>query len=149
MSLVVLLDSSPLGLLTNPKHSPQVVACRQWAAAVQAAGHRIIVPEISDYEVRRELIRGNMQRSLRALDRLVRQLEYLPLTTATMRRAAEYWAAARQAGVPTAGPAEIDADVILAAQADTLGEPNTIVATANLGHLSRFVRAELWPNITP
>jgi len=90
-----------------------------------------------------------MQRSLRALDRLVRQLEYLPLTTATMRRAAEYWAAARQAGVPTAGPAEIDADVILAAQADTLGEPNTIVATANLGHLSRFVRAELWPNITP
>lgn len=37
-------------------------------------------------------------------------------------------------------------DAILAA---TLGDPAVIVATANLGHLARFVSAELWPNITP
>ena len=68
--------------------------------------------------------------------------EYLPLTTAAMRKAAELWAIARQTGRPTAGDKNIDADVILAAQAIALGEPNTVIATTNVSHLSRFVAAE-------
>jgi predicted nucleic acid-binding protein len=146
---VVVLDSSPLGLLSNPNHPPEVVACRAWAAALQAAGHRLIIPEIADYEVRRELIRARKVRSLRALDRMVAQLKYLPLTTAAIRQAAEFWAAVRQAGLPTSGPADLDGDAILAAQAVTLGEPNVLVATTNVGHLARFVAADLWSNITP
>ena len=149
MSAVVILDASPLSLLSNPNHPPDVVACRAWAATLQAAGHRIVVPEISDYEVRRELIRARKVRSLRALDRLISQLDYLPLTTAAMRRAAEFWATVRQAGLPTAGPAELDADAILAAQAVTFGDPNLVVATTNVGHLARFVPADLWSNISP
>lgn len=66
-----------------------------------------------------------------------------------MRQAAELWARARQMGQPTAGDQTIDADMILAAQALTLGAPAVVIATTNVGHLSRFVPAELWQNITP
>ena len=149
MSAIVFLDASPLGLLSNPNHPPQVIACRNWAASLQAAGRRIIVPEITDYEVRRELIRAKKLRSLRALDRLIAQLEYCPLTTAAMRQAAEFWASIRQSGLPTAASGDLDADVILAAQAFTLGDPNIVVATTNIGHLARLVPADLWSNIVP
>lgn len=147
--ITVVLDSGPLGLLSNPNHPAPVVACRAWAAALQAAGHRIVLPEIIDYEIRRELIRARKTRSLRVLDRLAGQFDYLPLTTAAMRQAAEFWATVRQAGLPTAGQGDLDADVILAAQAASLGDPAAVVATANVGHLTRFVRADLWSNITP
>jgi len=146
---VVLLDAGPLGLLAHPHHPPQVTACRQWAAALQAAGRRIIVPEIADYEVRRELLRAGKPLGLALLDALAGQLEYLPLTTAAMRKAAELWALARQQGQPTAADAAIDADVILAAQALTLGSPDVVIATTNVGHLARFVPAEFWQNIQP
>jgi hypothetical protein len=66
-----------------------------------------------------------------------------------MRRAAELWALARQQGQPTAADTDLDADVILAAQALTLTASTVIVATTNVGHLARFVSAELWQNIPP
>ena len=37
--------------------------------------------------------------------------------------------------------------VILAAQAKTLGVPDVVIATTNVGHLSRFAPAELWQDI--
>ena len=145
----VLLDSGPLSLLSNPINLPDVVACRAWAQAMRSAGHRVIVPEIIDYELRRELIRAKKLRSLRFLDRLAVQFQYLALTSAVMKQAAEFWAVIRQAGLPTAGPDDLDADVILAAQARALGDPNVIVATTNIRHLARFVPADLWTNIVP
>jgi len=39
--------------------------------------------------------------------------------------------------------------MILAGQALTLGTPDVVVATTNIGHLSRFVPAELWQNVAP
>jgi hypothetical protein len=71
------------------------------------------------------------------------------LTTTAMRRAAELWAQARQHGYPTAANTDLDADVILAAQCLTLSAPGVLVATTNIGHLSRFVPADLWQNISP
>ena len=109
----------------------------------------MIVPEITDYEVRRELLRTGRWSSIRRLDALAKATEYLPITTAAMQRAAELWAQARQQGQPTAGDNTIDADMILAAQALTLGVPQVIVATTNVGHLSRFVPADDWQNIVP
>src|SRR5262245_30495174 len=61
-------------------------------------------------------------------------LEYLPLTADALRRAAEFWALARQGGYPTAPDPALDADVIFAAQAATLGAP-AVVATGNVAHL--------------
>ena len=64
MSAAVVLDSGPVGLLTNPNNAPVPVAIRRWLADLIAAGRRVILPEIVDYEVRRELIRTNKLHSL-------------------------------------------------------------------------------------
>jgi len=108
---------------------------------------RVIVPEIADYEVRRELLRAELAASVKRLDSLNEAIEYSPLNTETMRRAAQLWATARQIGRPTAGDKTIDADMILAAQVLDLGLSNAIVAATNVGHLNRFVPADLWHNI--
>lgn len=148
MSHVVLLDTGPLGLVTNPKRSPQSVACAQWLQTLIARGMRVIVPEIADYEVRRELLRAKKERGLARLDALASRLEYLPLTTAAIRQAAVFWAQARQQGQPTADDKALDGDVILAAQAMTLGVADIVIATTNVGHLLRFAPAALWPELT-
>jgi predicted nucleic acid-binding protein len=145
---VVVLDATPLGLLANPNHTHGPVACRRWVAALQAAGRQVILPEIADYEIRRELLRANLVASVRLLDDLARQLTYLRLTTAMMHRAAELWAQARNTGRQTAPDPALDCDVILAAQALSLGVP-VVVATANPAHLSRYVTADHWQNIAP
>lgn len=68
-----------------------------------------------------------------------------------MQRAADLWAQARRAGLTTGDPKKLDIAVILAAQGLTLGvSPSTaIVATSNVSHLTRFLPADNWSNITP
>jgi predicted nucleic acid-binding protein len=148
VSAVIVLDATPLGMLSHPRNPPPVAACRQWLADLVSAGRRVVVPEIADYEVRRELIRLSSQNAIINLDQLATQLEYLPLTTAAMRRAADLWARSRSGGQPTASNLALDADVILAAQALDLNAA-VVVATGNPGHLNRFVSADLWSNISP
>jgi hypothetical protein len=87
LSAAVLLDAGPLGLLTKPNNNKQAIACRAWLASLRAAGRRVLVPEISDYEVRRELIRIQSS-ALANLDALGTALDYLALTTDVMRLAA-------------------------------------------------------------
>jgi hypothetical protein len=98
VSHTVLLDAGPLGLMTNPRRSRQSIACAQWLQALVGHGSRVLVPEVADYEVRRELLRANKARGLARLDALAGLLEYLPLTTAAMRQAAVFWAQARRRG---------------------------------------------------
>jgi hypothetical protein len=66
-----------------------------------------------------------------------------------MRLAAQLWARARQQGQPTADPKELDADVILSAQVLGLSLPagEAVIATTNVGHLSRFAAAQAWQQI--
>lgn len=61
MTRVVVLDTGPLGLLTNPRQTPDVVACTAWLRSILAAGARVVLPEIVDYELRRELLRAGKQ----------------------------------------------------------------------------------------
>ena len=56
MSLIVLLDAGPLGMITNPKSSLENQACKDWAANLVSTGGGVVIPEIADYEVRRELL---------------------------------------------------------------------------------------------
>ena len=70
MSAVIFLDTGPLGVLSNPLNTPNVVQARSWLGALQAAGRRIIVPEITDYELRRELLRAGKKRGLNNLNQL-------------------------------------------------------------------------------
>ncbi|MEG3927026.1 nuclease [Microcoleus sp. D3_18a_C4] len=147
MSRVVLLDAGPIGLVTNPKLSPESTLCTRWLQTLITSSIRVIIPEIADYEVRRELLRANKIKGIARLDELANSVEYLPITTAAMRQAAMFWAQARQQGQPTAGDKTIDSDMILAAQATTLDVVDVVIATTNVGHLSRFATADLWQNI--
>lgn len=149
MSRLVILDAGPLGLASNPQRSPASTACAQWVRRLVLAGVRVPVPEIADYEVRRELLRAKKSKGITHLDALEKGLEYVPITTAAMRQAALFWAQARQQGQPTAGDNTIDSDMILAGQAATLGATNVVIATTNVRHLARLVPADLWSNITP
>jgi predicted nucleic acid-binding protein len=149
MSRLILLDSGPLGMATNPKAKGVPLECQQWLRSLLQKGEKIIIPEIADYEVRRELIRAGLLQSLRRLDNLKQTLEYVSIQTETMLLAANLWAEVRQAGQPTADPKALDGDVILAAQAHLLANDTTdvIIATTNVAHLSRFVTALDWQAI--
>ena len=147
--MIIFLDAGPLGLVTNPRANDKSKACGEWLLACLEAGARVCIPEIADYEVRRELLRAAKTKGLSRLDELQHSVEYVPLTTAAMIKAAEFWATARNAGKPTAAMEALDADVILAAQALTAGDANAVVATTNVGHLSRFVTAKTWSEIAP
>ncbi len=109
----------------------------------------MVLPEIIDYEVRRELLRVNKVKSIRRLDELKSELVYLPITTEVMLKAAEMWAQVRQQGKPTADNKALDGDVILAAQAILIDSEKyrSIVATSNPKHLSLFVDTRNWQDI--
>jgi len=149
MNVIILLDAGPLGMLANPKGSKTTQACKLWLQTLLQKGARVAVPEIADYEVRRELLRASLTASVQRLDILKQSLEYLPLTTPTMLKAAELWAEMRQQGQPTAADKALDADVILAAQAFVLEQSGAevIVATTNTGHLNRMTQAFHWQDI--
>ena len=151
MLKAIFLDSGPLGLATQRKgKSPRVDACQNWLAGMDRAGVAVYVPEIIDYELRRELLRANAISGIARLDRLHTSARYLPLNTPALRLAADLWAQSRQKGFVTAHPKAIDVDVILCAQALTVGMPRAefVVATVNVSHLSRFVPAQEWEYIT-
>ena len=148
MSRIIILDSGPVGLLAQRKTILQAERCRAWFRKLTVRGERFILPDIVDYEVRRELLRLRKTAGLARLDALSDRLDYLPITTSALRRAAELWAQARQQGQQTAGDKNIDADMILCAQVHLLNEPDAVIATTNTRHLTRFVNASLWQDIT-
>lgn len=151
---IILLDSSPLGRVTNPNATTKNTQCKDWLKMLLQSGTEVKVPEICDYELRRELLRANKTAGVQRLDQLAANIGYIPLTTPIMRKASELWAILRQRGLPTASDDSIDGDVILAAQALILKQEATnkgktvIIATENVGHLSRLTDADEWQNIT-
>ena len=146
-----LLDSSPLGLLSNPSASSEVLEITQWSRDCILAGHRLYIPEIIDYELRRELVRAGKNQGVAKLDALAQVFNYLPLNTSDMIRAAELWALARKQGFQTGDPKKLDIDAILCAQALNLPFPQDqiVVVTSNMRHLSNFVNSENWTNTAP
>ena len=149
MPLAIGLDSNVLGTLSHPKGRDHA-AVTLWMERQLQSGNQIVIPQIADYELRRELLLINSQRGLRTLDRLIQTVEYLPLTTEAIYRAAALWAELRKRGQSTADPHALDGDVILAAQLLTwLPEQWTlVVATVNVRHLNRMVDARPWQQIT-
>ncbi|NEP13514.1 MAG: type II toxin-antitoxin system VapC family toxin [Symploca sp. SIO1A3] len=147
MNRIVLLDSGPLGMVTTPKaKSPIYQECKLWFNSLGTKGYTVLLPEIADYEVRRELLRAGKMVGIRRLDQLKATITYCPITTEVMLKAAEFWAQARNRGKPTADPNALDGDVILAAQAQLLADRGNevIIATTNVSHLSQFVDAREW-----
>jgi predicted nucleic acid-binding protein len=149
MSMVILLDAGPLGLITNPRASQEARECNQWLESLALKEIQVKIPEIADYEVRRELLRADKFKGIERLNDLQRYLDYVPLTTQTILKAAQFWAQVRKQGMPTADDKALDGDVILAVQATLIQEDGheVIIATTNVGHLSRLAQAKTWREI--
>ena len=146
----VILDTGVLGLVTNPSAAPGPEACKTWLKRLLLNGVIVAVPEIADYELRRELLRADKLRGIRTLDVLRSQLLFVPITSAMMLKAAEIWAQLWKQGQPTSAPGSLDGDVIVAAQALLAAEANAldpVVATDNVGHLGRMITAAEWRTI--
>lgn len=153
LPMIIALDATPVSLLTQRHGVPDADECRAWAASHIAAGTTIVIPAVADYEVRRELLRAGKSASIARLDALRTSpaFQFVPMTDAALTHAASLWADARRRGLPTADPAELDCDVVLVAilQTSTLPADQIVIATSNVGHLSRFMPAENWRTIKP
>lgn len=149
MTRIVLLDTGPLGLVTHPKATPETEKAARWLRGLLSDGVDVRIPELADYELRRELLRARKTRSVIVLDRYKATLGYVPITTDAMLLAAELWATVRQQGKTTAPDPALDGDVILAGQAAVLGMggDDVVVATTNVRHLSYFVPAQEWEDV--
>jgi hypothetical protein len=138
MSLTVFLDAGPLGLITNPKRTPDTIATARWVFDMEAAGHRCLVPAIADYEVRRELVRAGKALGIGRLNvfNAASPNRFVSVTDTALLLGADLWARARNAGTAPADPKELDGDVLIVAQAlDTgLAPSDFIIATVNVGH---------------
>ena len=141
MNRNIILDTGPLGKVAHPRPNAEVAT---WLRKIVASGALVIIPEIADYELRRNMLLEGMTSSLKRLDELKGLLRYMPLTTGIMMKAAEFWAVARKRGKPRAAPDALDGDAILAAQAHEAG---AVIATENVGHFLWFVQAKHWREI--
>lgn len=102
MIRVVVLDASPLGLVTRPPSNPVVLQINLWIAQCIQNSVRVIVPEIADYEVRRELVRTGNTAAVARLDAFITALpdRYLPVSTEAWRLAAYLWRRRAVAATP-------------------------------------------------
>lgn len=144
--MLIALDSGPLGDLINPNNPPPTQALREWMKNHLANGDEFLLPEIADYEVRRNEILetlicpiGPSQSSaaLYLLDQLKASITYLPLTTDSMLQGAQLWADHRKGHGPghASRSPKLDGDVILTAQCieeSRLRNEPIIIATMNL-----------------
>ncbi|MDZ7805370.1 hypothetical protein [Thiohalophilus sp.] len=152
MTIAVILDSSPLGLLANTNQAnPDAVDCAEWLKSLLLKGVDVYVPEVADYEVRRSLLKIDATTSISKLNQLNSVLIYQPITTEAMREASNYWATARKIGKPTADDKSLDADMVLVGQASTISGnlDQVIVATTNIKHIDNFIEARKWQDIVP
>lgn len=152
MNEVIFLDTGVLGLACIPKSkvNPERDACLSWLDSLVADSKTIVIPEICDYELRRELILNNFTKTIDRLDTFKTDYNFLPITTQMILKAAELWADVRRRGLPTAHSKALDGDVILAAQmiVSDAGRGEVIVATTDVGDLSRMVPAKEWQDIS-
>ncbi len=153
--MFIFLDAGPLGMLTSPAATDKNKEIKNWMDAQIDKGVEIVVPEVADYEVRRGLVLENLAAGLKRLNAFTNTATYVAIDTPAMRTAADLWAMVRglKPAQPTADPKELDCDAVLAAQAITVsnGITQVVIATDNLGHLTRFetatVKAKNWRDI--
>ena len=156
--MIVILDSGVLSLLASPiqdasrQEENEIYQCTEWLYYLLSKGVYIVTSEISDYEIRREFIRIKSD-GLVILDSLRSVVDFFPITTEVLKKAAEFWADARQNHIPTSDDKNIDADMIILAQWSLLHEEfpgrNILIATKNIRHMKIFAKenAQEWRNI--
>jgi predicted nucleic acid-binding protein len=152
MARFVLLDAGVVGLLCCSPSLLDVRAARAWLDFLMASRAVVVIPELTDYEVRRGLLHPDSPAKRDRLEALRDDLVVVDVSAAAWKKASECWAFVRKAGKPTADPLSLDADAVLAGIAATIGSDTdtVIIATTNVGHLQRFpgIDARWWAQIT-
>jgi hypothetical protein len=146
--VIVALDTGVLGMFCAPTENRDL---EHWVVGLLTRGRRVIVPDICDYELRREMIRRNAVNSIAKLDSLADRFEYAIIRPEALRLAAGYWAQLRNENQPTAPDAALDGDCVLAGQAALYGAENgqlVVIATTNVAHLGRMIDARDWSDIS-
>jgi hypothetical protein len=85
---VFLLDANPLSQVTHPKIKPEVI---NWMQSLRENNIALKSPEISVYEVRRELIRLSNNKSIERLNQFI-SYSLIPINSETFVQAAIFWA---------------------------------------------------------
>ena len=151
MQRILILDSFPLSCMGKASTAvPPTLTdqCREWVRQAVRMGYPVLVPAIVYYEVLRELHRLGATAQIRRLKDFVfsEPERFLPLKTEDLESAAILWAQTRNAGIQRASSDALDGDVLLCAQALSLGLPADVyvVATTNVSHLRPLVSAADW-----
>lgn len=157
--MIVILDSNILSLIITPDNeslseeeriNQESYQCRDWFYKLLARGAIVVVPLICDYEVRRELLLIE-SKSIEILDKLKKEIDFLPVDELVLVKAAELWAEARAMSQPNRNRENIDADIIIAAQWSLLQEGcpgrRVVIATKNVQDFSRITDCDHWKNI--
>jgi hypothetical protein len=134
---LIILDSAPLGFICNPKNKDSY---RKLSNFAKSLNFSIGVPEIIDYELRRNFELENLQKSISLLSQFHQRDQLILLESEDLIRAAELWAWCRKQGSTTTENKGIDIDVILVSQA--LSQKNNfdkvVILTIDIGDLSVF-----------
>ena len=147
---IILLDTGPLGALAHPSEKGDIGRIKQWYASLRMARRVVRVPQISDYELRRELIREGLGTSIALLNKLIGETGGLvPIDAKTMNKAAQLWAKCRNDGTAPCDDTALDGDVILCAQAWALAgtRREVSIATGNKKHIESMATCALWHEI--
>jgi hypothetical protein len=67
MTRCIIVDTGPLGKIAHPRPNQEAAA---WLSRVVTSGALVIIPEIADYELRRNMLLEEMASSLKRLDEL-------------------------------------------------------------------------------
>ena len=59
-------------MVTHPRASKENLDCASWLTDLLRQDVQVVIPEISNYELRRELLRAEKTESLNRLDQLAR-----------------------------------------------------------------------------
>jgi predicted nucleic acid-binding protein len=152
VAVFITFDTEVIGLLCSSPNLPNILACQTWVKGMIAIQAELVLPDVTIYEYRREMIRLRATAKLARLDNLIFVLGSVRVTPEAWLKAAEFWAMVRSTGKPTADPHALDGDAILAGVAATIGKvsDSVTIATTNVGHLSRFpgVDARRWETIS-
>lgn len=149
------LDGGPLGLLTHPTPSPPAIECIAWLQSLLDGEVRVVLPAISDYEIRREYLLRQNQVSIRRLDALREIVDWAEIEDEVLIEGSELWSQIRRKGKPTSHPKSLDVDCLIATQvrryAETLGftEEEWLIATVDIGDMPNLAPAAHWTKIKP
>ena len=72
-------------MIVHPSATGEPRECKKWLETILLQGMPVYIPEVADYELRRELVRIKSAKSIARLDELKTTLGYVAITTPAMR----------------------------------------------------------------